>query len=56
MAKTELTGLIDGVKQTAERNKASIEGLQPTQPTQPQEKVSYSVDGTKLSLFGFVHN
>mgnify|MGYP001678931244 CR=1 FL=1 len=56
MAKTELTDLINGVKQTADTNKASIEGLQPTQPTQPQEKVSYSVDGTKLSLFGFVHN
>lgn len=41
MAKTELTGLINEVKQT---------GLQ------PQGKVSYSVDGTKLSLFGFVHN
>lgn len=50
MAKTELSGLIDRVKQTADTNKTSIEGLQ---PTQPQEKVSYSVDGTKLSLFGF---
>lgn len=53
MAKTELTELINGVKQTAEQNTASLAGLQ---PTQPQEKVSYSVDGTKLSLFGFVHN
>lgn len=50
-AKIELSALIDVVKQTADANKASIEGLQ---PTQPQEKVSYSVDGTTLSLFGLV--
>ncbi len=51
MAKNELTELINGVKQTADQNKANLEGLQ---PTQPQEKVSYSVNGTTLSLFGIV--
>ena len=53
MAKNELTELINGVKQTADQNKANLEGLQ---PTQPQEKVSYSVEGTKLNLFGFTSN
>ena len=48
--KEELKGLIDGVKQIADANKQSIAGLQ------PQEKVSYSVEGTKLNLFGFTSN
>lgn len=48
--KEELKGLIDGVKQIADANKQSIAGLQ------PQEKVSYSVEGTKLNLFGFTFN
>jgi len=48
--KEELKGLIDGVKQIADANKASIAGLQ------QQEKVSYSVEGTKLNLFGFTSN
>ena len=48
--KEELKGLIDGVKEIADANKQSIAGLQ------PQEKVSYSVEGTKLNLFGFTSN
>ena len=45
-AKEELKGLIDGVKQTAETNKSEITELKNA------EKVSYSVEGTKLTLFG----
>ena len=45
-AKEELKGLIDGVKQTAETNKSEITELKNA------EKVSYTVEGTKLTLFG----
>lgn len=48
--KEELKGLIDGVKQTAEENKTSINELK------RQEKVSYLVEDTKLTLFGINEN